>query len=390
MRSRGAARILDHVRAHGRARGARRLTHYFFTDDNFSRNPEWEAILDGLIDLRRREGMALDFMMQVDTAASRIPRFVEKAAQAGCIQVFIGIESIREDNLTAAGKRQNRVHTYRDAIARWHEAGVVCHAGYIIGFPHDTYARVMDDVRALSEDLLIDQASFFMLTPLPGSRDHQAALDAGAAMDPDFNNFDSFHATTRHPLMTGDEWTRAYRDAWTAFYSFDHMRAALLRQNARTYWGLFKCFLWYRASMIEGAHPMVTGFVRLKDRRSRRPGLPIEARWPFFWRRWRETRTMVLGYARLALEMQELWLATRAGRDERRPSGVGRHLEALKVWRIPSLETRRSLSAYWAQVADALRARRPWRLNPVRLGWNVGRDVKNAILFLAALSAERP
>ena len=53
-----------------------------------------------------------------------------------------------------------------------------------------------------------------------------------------------------HPLMSAEEWTAAYRDAWTSFYSFEGMRRALLRQNPHTYWGMFKCILWYRASMV--------------------------------------------------------------------------------------------------------------------------------------------
>ena len=112
--------------------------------------------------------MAIDFMMQVDVLAPRIPRFVEKAARAGCVQVFIGMETIRDDNLEAGGKRQNKAADYREMIAAWHGVGVVCHVGYIIGFPHDTYERVMEDVRTLRDELLVDQASFFMLTPLPG------------------------------------------------------------------------------------------------------------------------------------------------------------------------------------------------------------------------------
>jgi len=316
MRSRGAAHIISHIRSHYRIGGRKGINHYFFTDDNFSRNPEWEAIFDGLIALRESEGVAIDFMMQVDTAASRIPRFVDKAARAGCVQVFIGMESLRDDNLKAAGKRQNRVHTYRDSIARWHEAGILCHVGFIIGFPHDTYDRVAEDVRTLRDELLVDQASFFVLTPLPGSRDHREAVDAGVPMDDDFNNYDSFRVTTPHPLMSDDEWMRAYRDAWTSFYSFDHMRRALLRQNPHTYWGMLKCFLWYRASMVEGAHPMVTGFVRLKDRRSRRPGFPVESRLAFARRRARDLTRLVIGYGKLILEMQELWLATRIRREE--------------------------------------------------------------------------
>ena len=77
----------------------RNVRHYFFTDDNFARNPHWEDIFDGLIQLREEEGMAVNFMMQVDVLAPKLPNFVEKAARAGCVQVFIGMESIRDDNL---------------------------------------------------------------------------------------------------------------------------------------------------------------------------------------------------------------------------------------------------------------------------------------------------
>jgi radical SAM superfamily enzyme YgiQ (UPF0313 family) len=311
MRARSAVAIIDHVRR--QFRGGRRggISQYFFTDDNFARNRHWERILDGLIALREDEQIAIDFMMQVDIAAARMPRFVEKAARAGCTQVFIGMESVREDNLEAVEKRQNRVGAYREHIARWQDAGIACHVGFIIGFPHDTYARLMDDVRTLRDDLLVDQASFFMLTPLPGSRDHQKAVESGAPLDPDYNNFDSFHATTIHPLMSREEWTAAYRDAWTTFYSFDQMKRTLERQGPRSYWNLLKCFLWYRAAMMEGAHPMVTGFLRLKDRRARRPGFPLEGRWPFFVRRSRETLIAVRGYVRLMVEMHQLWRATR-------------------------------------------------------------------------------
>jgi radical SAM superfamily enzyme YgiQ (UPF0313 family) len=316
MRARSASCILEEVRRNYALRGSRRVKHYFFTDDNFSRNPQWEAIFDGLIALREEEGADVDFMMQVDTQAVRIPSFVEKAARAGCVQVFIGIESVRDDNLRAGGKPQNRSADYRDMIARWHEAGVVCHAGFIIGFPYDTYDRVMEDVRALAETMLVDQASFFMLTPIPGSRDHQAAREIGAELDPDYNNYDSFHATRPHPRMSREEWVRAFRDSWAEFYSFEHMRRSLLAQNPATYWPVFKNLIWIRAAMTEGAHPMITGFFRLKERTSRRPSFPIEARWPFLKKRARETVRTLRAYASLAAEMEQLWLLTRIRRDD--------------------------------------------------------------------------
>jgi hypothetical protein len=385
MRTRGAAQILAHVRRHypiGRARG---LRHYFFTDDNFSRNPQWEAILDGLIAMRRDEGVAVDFMMQVDIAASRIPRFVDKAARAGCVQVFIGMESLREDNLTAAGKKQNRVDGYRQALDRWHEAGVLCHVGFIIGFPHDTYDRIMEDVRVLRDELDVDQASFFMLTPLPGSRDHRQLVEQGAALDPDYNNFDSFHPTTSHPRMSREEWMSAYRDAWSSFYTFDHMRQALLRQNPHTYWGLFKCFLWYRASMLEGTHPMVTGFVRLKNRRSRRPTWPIERRLPFLRMRVRETLRMARAFAGLAFEMHELWTATRIKRADYRWQEAfrGRTFTGIDVkmlWQSVHRQSGRLSTDDRRPVSSG---------NPFAIAWRGVRDAVSLTAFVSALVRER-
>ena len=317
MRCRSAAHILAQIRENYYLRGRRKgVRHYFFTDDNFARNPAWEEIFDGLIDLREKHGMAIDFMMQVDTMAPRIPHFVEKAALAGCVQVFIGMEAMRDDNLKAGGKPQNRSSEYREMVAQWHSAGVVCHVGYIIGFPFDTYERVMEDVRTLRDELEVEQASFFLLTPLPGSRDHQQAVQAGVPMDPDYNNYDAFHVTTPHPRMCRQELERAFRDAWTEFYSYEHMRKSLLRQNPHTYWGVLKNLIWYRAGMAEGAHPMITGFFRLKTRTERRPVFPLEGRLAFFRRRVRDITYIVGEYAKIFLLMQELWLKTRIRRDE--------------------------------------------------------------------------
>jgi radical SAM superfamily enzyme YgiQ (UPF0313 family) len=503
MRSRGAAQIVDHVRRNYWLKGRRGIRHYFFTDDNFARNPQWEAIFDGLVRLREEEGLDIDFMMQVDTQAPRIARFVEKAARAGCVQVFIGIESVRDDNLAAGGKPQNRAADYREMIARWHEVGVVCHAGIIIGFPNDTYQRVMEDVRTLAETMLVDQASFFMLTPLPGSRDHQAAVQSGVALDTDYNSYDACHPTGSHPRMSAAEWAGAFRDAWAEFYSFEHMRRVLLAQNPHTYWAVLKTLLWYRAGMIEGAHPMVTGLFRLKDRTSRRVTFPLERRWPFFKRRSAEIAHVLREYLKLYFEMQELWLQTRIHRDDYwflgdlaklGPAGVrevklawGRvhtavafrlatlqerlgagasglsatmterldvvrealgnraaalrssmmessdpacvvargagavrgtdraeaiqaALAALRVSDLPPapsvsrlargirrlnpfsldrVEYSPALAAYWRSAIQTIGRQEWWRLNPLRLAWNLGRGAHQTLLFLVAMHGER-
>ncbi|MFH1572673.1 MAG: radical SAM protein, partial [Acidobacteriota bacterium] len=306
MRFRSAELVVRAVRENYRRH---KIDYYFFTDDNFARNRCWREIFEGLARLREEERIPVRFMMQVDTQAYRIPDFARLAARAGCTQVFIGLESINPNNLKSAGKGQNRVQDYRTMIGVWRQAKIATHAAYIIGFPHDTPDSVAEDIERLKRDLRVEQASFFMLTPLPGSRDHLQMVREGRPMDPDLNNYDAFHQTTEHPNFRPGEWTGSYRKAWDSFYSFEYMREVLLQASPENYWNVFRNFFWYRNSVfIEDGHPMVHGFFRLKPRRDRRPGFPVESRWKHLSRRLAEWRRLARAWLSLILEMEELWL----------------------------------------------------------------------------------
>jgi radical SAM superfamily enzyme YgiQ (UPF0313 family) len=289
-----------------------RIHFYFFTDDNFARNNSWRDIFRMLAQLREEEHIPIQFMIQVDTQSHKIPDFVSMAARAGCSQVFIGMESINPNNLKAVGKMQNNVQDYRDLIAAWHNATIATHVAYIFGFPFDTPKSIQEDVQRLQNELGVEQASFFMLTPIPGSQDHARMVQNGESMNPDLNNYDSFHETMSHPNFAPGELEASYRNAWKNFYSFNYMRKVLARANPENYWNIFCDFIWYKNSaLIEGGHPMLHGFFRLKDRTDRRPGFAVESRFRHFLRRCREMRSTLRSWIELALEMEELWLQTR-------------------------------------------------------------------------------
>ncbi len=309
MRERSPESIAELLRRNYREHG---VSFYFFTDDNFARKKLWRETFEEIIKLKK-EGINIAFMMQVDLA--RKPKdFVRLAAEAGCTQVFIGMESVNPENLKAEGKGQNHVEEYQDIIKEWHDAGVVVHAGYIIGLPFDTKEQVPRDIRYLMDVIQPDQASFFMLTPLPGSHDHREMKKQGEWMDPDFNKRDSFHATIKHPHMTAEEWTEAYEDAWKSFYSKENMIRILSRWNLnpRNYWNLMSLFFWYKnAAVIEKEHPMIAGFFRLKDRQSRRPGFAIDPLPVHLWKRTKEVTRLFIAWVKFIKEMEEVWLQTR-------------------------------------------------------------------------------
>lgn len=309
MRERSPEAITELIRRNYAARG---INFYFFTDDNFARKKWWRETFEAIIRLRE-EGIKISFMMQVDLA--RKPQeFVRLAAEAGCSQVFVGMESVNPDNLKAQGKGQNKVEEYKTIIREWHDFGIAVHVAYIIGMPFDTKAQVALDIQYLMDEIQPDQASFFMLTPMPGAQDHREMKERGEWMDPDFNKRDSFHPTTTHPHMTAEEWTAAYEGAWRSFYSKENMAKILARwqHNSWTYWNLVNVYLWYKnAALIEKQHPMVAGFFRLKDRLTRRPGFSVDPLPVHLWKRTKEVCRLFVAWARFLKEMEEVWLQTR-------------------------------------------------------------------------------
>ena len=267
--------------------------HFFFTDDNFPRNPRWEEILDGLIELRAN-GDEISFLVQCDLAAFKLPRFVEKLAHAGCTSVFFGMESLRPENLAGAGKVQNKPDDYRQMVALYHQHGIGVHAAYIIGFPADTPQSILEDVETLKA-IGVDQASFYILMPLPGSEDHIRLFCDGVWIDPDFNKFDSFRPVTKHPLMTEAELLAAYASCFRNFYRPGHIITSLKKLPKRVRSGMLRNAVWYRNSVFgEGVHPMMCGFWSVRHRLDRRPGLPKESFWRF-WRREAAFRLCYLG-----------------------------------------------------------------------------------------------
>lgn len=316
MRFRAVERLLSLIRENYREH---RISYYFFTDDNFCRNKNWEAFFDGLIRLRAEEGIRVAFMIQADTQSHKLPGFVAKAKEAGCSQVFIGIESLNPQNLEAAGKRQNRTAEFRELIETYRRAGIHTHVAYIIGFPFDTAESVREDVDRLQSELGPEQASFFMLTPLPGSRDHLERVRSGAPSEPDLNRYDSFQVTTPHPRMSAEAWQKAYQDAWESFYGLENMKAILRRVRPENYWNVFANFVWYKNStQVERGHPMIHGFFRIKDRLQRRPGVPVQTPWKHFRRQAADLGAYARLWVKLALEMEEVWLQTRPRGDMER------------------------------------------------------------------------
>jgi len=275
------------------------ITNFFISDDDFARNRCWEAIFDRLIELREKEDIKVRLVIQVDTMCHKLPRFIEKAGQAGVSRVFIGLESINPEALKGAKKKQNKISEYRIMLDDWHRVGALTYAGYILGFPTDTPESILEDIKTIQREIPIDLLEFFILTPLPGSEDHQTLFNKGVEMAADMNTYDVVHVTTAHPKMSETEWLGIYQQAWDAYYTPEHVETVI--QRAKT-WGynlddmMQKLLHFYACPKIEKVHPLEGGLIRLKSRKDRRYGLALESPLVFYPRYAAETLGKVLQF----------------------------------------------------------------------------------------------
>jgi Radical SAM superfamily len=286
------------------------IKRFFITDDNFARNKDWEPLFDRLIQMRHGEGMNIGFTIQVDTLCHKIPGFIEKATKAGVRRAFIGLENINPDNLIAAKKRQNKITEYREMLQMWRNHGAITYAGYILGFPADTKESILRDIEIIKRELPIDILEFFFLTPLPGSEDHKVLSSKGIWMDPDMNKYDLNHRVAHHGKMSDADWEEAYRAAWKAFYTPEHIYTILRRTCAcpigRPGTTLSTILWFYLTILYEGVHPLESGAFRLKYRRDRRHGMKRENPLVFYARYWGGMVVKAINYARVYLRCKAM------------------------------------------------------------------------------------
>jgi hypothetical protein len=250
-----------------RAAKAAGVEFIMFTSDNFNKYPEVAQLLAAMIE----EKIDLPFFVQCDAMVYRQEELVALAARAGCFQMFVGVESFSREALKGANKLQNHPERYAQIVALCRAHGITSHFSNILGFPPDSEAGILDHLRTLRE-LRPDVASFYLLTPIPGTEQYEDFLAAGAITEGNLDRFDGSCMTWQHPRLAAgrlaDLLFRCYREFYSArdvaAKLFAHARAP---RDFRTrgkllavagYSSLSRLAAWRRS------HPMAGGAVRVR------------------------------------------------------------------------------------------------------------------------------
>ena len=237
-----------------------------FTSDNFNKYADAVPLLEAMIETR----VELPFFVQCDTQIADQAPLVALLARAGCFQVFVGVESFSRDALLAVKKTHNRPERYQEIVRLCRSHGITSHFSNILGFPSDTAASIVEHLAALRE-LDPDVASFYLLTPIPGTEQYDDFIARGLISETNLDRFDGASVTWRHPRLGREELPQLLFRCYREFYAWRDMgRKALAQLRTRDYRRPAALFAvagqtgLARHAARRGTHPMAGGVGRVR------------------------------------------------------------------------------------------------------------------------------
>ena len=175
---------------------------------------------------------------QASIHAGQDEEFLELAAKSGCKQLFLGLESISQASMNEVHKRFNRVDEYARIIRRIHAHGIAVQAGIVFGFDSDTPAIFQETVDFL-EQTGVQNATFNILTPFPGTRLFQRLEAEGRILTQDWSKYNSRADVVFRPAqMSGEQLLAGFWSAVRRFYSLGSILTRLARSPAGLWWTL--------------------------------------------------------------------------------------------------------------------------------------------------------
>lgn len=224
-----------------------------FVSDNFNKFPRVHELLQGMID----ERLNLRFFCQCDTQISKDPELVTLLGRAGCFEMFVGVESFSRDALKGVGKYHNHPDSYAEIVRSCEAAGIRAHFSNIIGFPDHDEDAVADHLEVL-KTLRPKVASFFILTPIPGTEQYDEYRRNGLITEHNLDRFDATNLTWMHPKFSAKKLLDQLYKCYVDYHGF------LLRTNKGLTPEDQRIAIFNRFTASQRMHPMAGGIDRLR------------------------------------------------------------------------------------------------------------------------------
>src|SRR5690349_883072 len=199
--------------------------HLYFLDDHLLGNQKFStALFEGMKGMNRvfQGASTVDAILRGD--------LIEKAAEAGLRSVFVGFETLSENNLHQGNKKQNLGKDYEAAIKRLHSLGIMINGSFVFGLDDDkkdVFKRTVD--WAVGQGLTT--STFHILTPYPGTRLFQNIEASGRILHRNWDQYDTRQVVYKTAGLTADELKKGYVWAYRSFYSWKNIYKASMQHE---------------------------------------------------------------------------------------------------------------------------------------------------------------
>lgn len=184
---------------------------FIFVDDNLTADRDYaRELFKALAPLNKK------WITQSTLTITEDEEFVALAAKAGCIGLFVGLETFKSENLDSINKTCHRVEQYRESIKLLHSYGIGVEAGIVFGFENDT-PDVFKNTLTTLDKLEVDVIQVSIFTPLPGTPRFESMKNR--LIDYNWSNYDFHNVVFTPEKMTVDQLKAGHDWVTNRFYS---------------------------------------------------------------------------------------------------------------------------------------------------------------------------
>ena len=171
----------------------------FFVDDNIIGNKEYaKKLFKALIPLK------ILWISQATVDIGEDEELVKLAAKSGCFGLFLGFESVSNENLKDMNKKHNHVQNYKKTIRLLHKYSIGIEAGFIFGFDKDDNSVFENTLNFLKENM-VDSFLAIYLTPIPGTKMYNDFKKQGRILTNDYSKYDFRHIVFKPKHLSPDQ-----------------------------------------------------------------------------------------------------------------------------------------------------------------------------------------
>ena len=181
----------------------------FFVDDNLTFNKKYAREL-----MKRLKPLNITWFCQSSIELADDLELLKEMADAGCISLLIGFESVNQENIKEIKKHQNVIENYENALKNIHSVGIHVMGSFLVGFDSDNI-KTFDNIFDFTIKTNLVFSVFSILSAVPGTElyDRIKKDNRLLEVDPAFCNgmFTTIRAKTMSPIVILDNYYKTIK-----------------------------------------------------------------------------------------------------------------------------------------------------------------------------------